>query len=133
MTTKNNQFNTLAWGLCTAFFLLIAWATSFDDNEEAELPFLAEAYENHVTLINKSGVKYDSLNLILNGIYSIETISVDSLGEVEVNYSEFQDKTGETKPAGETADVLEIYHAVSANSLSYPRYSKNYLRLNLRD
>ena len=125
--------NKAGWLLVTAFFLLIAWATSDDAPHNAQLPFTATASELNITVYNKSDLTFDSLNLILNGIYSVEQIMVDSMGQSEVLYSEFKDKNGEVKPADEKPEILEIYSYDNYDSAKYIGFFDNYLRIRLNE
>lgn len=125
--------NKAGWLLVTAFFLLIAWATSIEENSSfADLPIVAEAGNTSIILSNISEGPLDSLNLVLNGIYAVQDIDLEPMGQVQLDYSIFQDKNGDNLPADEIPELLEIYYPKNHDEPPFYYYYNNYLRLDLQ-
>lgn len=99
-----------SWYIITAFFLMIAWATSDDDVVEVPpLPISAYADGKDLLIINEGPDDYDSLSMILNGIYSLNPFALDAQETARVPSSSFNTRDGIAFPESEAPDFLEIY------------------------
>lgn len=98
--------------LATAFFLLIAWATSVEDDEQRvnTLPLGAKLQDQEIMLYNVGLEALDSLTLVLNGVYSIEQIKVPANSSILVPLQHFTDRHGASFPEVEQPHRLEVYY-----------------------
>lgn len=99
-----------AWHLATAFFLLIAWATSREDYSRNNLPLLVRQINQGIFVSNESNVMLDSLTLVLNGVYSLEKVDIMPNMTIRFPLDAFLDLNGTTFPQTEQPHKLEVYY-----------------------
>lgn len=98
------------WCLITAFFVLIAWATSIDNPVEVgTIPISAYPDGTVIWLQNESLDSLQDLTLVLNGIYSISNIDLGPQAELRIPLASFEDRNQSSFPATEIPTLLEVY------------------------
>ncbi len=111
------MLNKTSWVAVTVLFLLIAWATS--PNEPVQLnnlPFAAYVNERNIVLVNESTARFDSLSLVLNGVFTRDTLTLEGSSEVVIPFSAFKDRNGTPFPAEEAPYLLEVFHNGNADN-----------------
>ena len=100
-----------AFGGITLLFLLIAWATSDDEVAPVNsLPFSAQSSGQTIILTNESSTAFDSLTLILNGVYTRDNFEVGSEEVATLPLSDFKDRKGTPIDPAEAPYMLEVYY-----------------------
>lgn len=109
-TEMEKRTQRAAYWLITAFFLLIAWATSIEEPQEIRsLPLAAQAESAHIWLKSDATYPVADLSLVLNGIYTFSPVNLGPQAELRIPLSSFTDRSGATLPAEEKPHVLEVY------------------------
>lgn len=99
------------FAVITLLFLLIAWATSDDDVMPVNsLPFSALHSGQNIILTNESKEAFDSLTLILNGVYTIENFKLEAEEVATLALSGFKDRKGTAIDPEEAPFMLEVYY-----------------------
>ena len=104
------------WLLATILFLTIAWATSVDDPIAVNnLPLSARAEEDGIWIKNESEATLTGLNLVLNGIFSKDSVSLAPAAELRIPFQDFTDRNKNPYPLTEKPYSLEVFQNGSGN------------------
>lgn len=99
-----------AWSVSTVFFLLIAWATSIETPMEImTIPISAHATDQHIWIKSEAQDSLPELTLVLNSIFTKEGVSLAPQEELQIDFSEFEDRNQTPYPSTEIPYSLEIF------------------------
>ena len=99
-----------AWLGATILFLLIAWATSEDEPIELRTVAVTARAEGQAILLKSETTEaLSDLNLVLNGIFTKEGVSLAPGAEISIPFSDFKDRNQNAYPPTEEPYSLEVF------------------------